>query len=264
MIRVSKFFLKRISTQGSKFKLSCYFFGYVNATRNIPDYLLHDYFVEFFGCIIEDHLELMKVKPKRLTPKKFRKIAKAKGNTVAIKFIDFYDKKLKDLKEQDEKIDFLYRIRDISTHRKFTTQPNFMILENNKWNFGLEDRTEKKCIIIEDGIGFCEHCLDRMKAFVKEVKNYTMGKWMLVGTVIHYYTKIGVAIIDLSNSLVLGDRISIEGFTTDLKQTVDSMQIEHKNVEKATKGDIIGVKVEGRCRKGDKVRRAEYISHHTS
>ncbi len=78
--------------------------------------------------------------------------------------------------------------------------------------------------------------------------------YLSIGTVIHYYTKIGVAIIELSNSLVLGDRISIEGFTTDLKQTVDSIQIEHKNVEKATKGDIIGVKVEGRCRTGDKVK----------
>jgi putative protease len=78
-------------------------------------------------------------------------------------------------------------------------------------------------------------------------------KWRLVGTVVHYYTKIGVAIIDLRSSLVLGDRISIEGSTTDLQQTVDSMQIEHKNVEKAAKGDSIGLKVGGRCRKGDKV-----------
>jgi len=79
------------------------------------------------------------------------------------------------------------------------------------------------------------------------------GKWRLVGTVVHHYTKIGVAIIDLKNSLALGDRISIEGATTDLQQTVNSMQIEHKNVEKAAKGDSIGLKVEGRCRTGDKI-----------
>ncbi len=74
-----------------------------------------------------------------------------------------------------------------------------------------------------------------------------------MGTVVHYYTKIGVAIIDLRNNLALGDEISIEGSTTDLQQTVDSMQIEHKNVKKAEKGDSIGLKVGGRCRKGDKV-----------
>jgi hypothetical protein len=79
------------------------------------------------------------------------------------------------------------------------------------------------------------------------------GKWRLVGTVVHYYTKIGVAIIDLRTSLALGDRISLEGATTDLQQTVDSMQIEHKTVEKAGKGDSIGLKVDGRCRTGDKV-----------
>ncbi len=81
-------------------------------------------------------------------------------------------------------------------------------------------------------------------------------KWKLVGEVIHYYTKLSVAIIDLSSSLVLGDQISIEGYTTDFQQTVDSMQIEHKNVEKAVKGDSVGVKVEGRCRKGDKVKQS--------
>jgi len=78
-------------------------------------------------------------------------------------------------------------------------------------------------------------------------------KWSLVGTVIHYYTKLSVAIIELSDRLFLGDRISIEGYTTDLMQTVESMQIELKNVEKAAKGDSIGLKVEGRCRSGDKV-----------
>jgi putative protease len=81
-------------------------------------------------------------------------------------------------------------------------------------------------------------------------------KWKLVGEVIHYYTKLKVAIIQLSDNLKLGDKISIEGYTTDFQQTVDSMQIEHRNVEKAVKGDSVGVKVEGRCRKGDKVKQS--------
>ncbi len=81
-------------------------------------------------------------------------------------------------------------------------------------------------------------------------------KWKLVGEVIHYYTKLKVAIIQLSDNLKLGDKISIEGYTTNLMQTVDSIQIEHRNVEKAVKGDSVGVKVEGRCRKGDKVKQS--------
>ena len=81
-------------------------------------------------------------------------------------------------------------------------------------------------------------------------------KWRLVGEVIQYYSKLKVAILQLSDNLKLGDKISIEGYTTDFQQTVDSMQIEHRNVEKAVKGDSVGVKVEGRCRKGDKVKQS--------
>ncbi len=81
-------------------------------------------------------------------------------------------------------------------------------------------------------------------------------KRKLVGEVIHYYSKLKVAILQLSDNLKLGDKISIEGYTTDFQQTVDSMQIEHRNVEKAVKGDSVGVKVEGRCRKGDKVKQS--------
>lgn len=79
------------------------------------------------------------------------------------------------------------------------------------------------------------------------------GKWKSVGKVAHYYTRLGVAIIDLSSSMVLGDTISIVGANTDFNQTVDSMQIEHKAVKQAKKGDSIGLKVSDRCRKGDKV-----------
>ena len=67
-------------------------------------------------------------------------------------------------------------------------------------------------------------------------------KWRLVGTVIHYYSKLSVAIIELTDTLLLGDRISIEGYTTDLMQTVDSMQIEHKNVETSFSGRQLRLK----------------------
>ena len=75
----------------------------------------------------------------------------------------------------------------------------------------------------------------------------------LVGKVVNYFTKIGVAIIELNDSLAVGDRISVEGATTNLQQTVESMQIEHKAVEKARKGDSVGLKIVDRCRKGDSV-----------
>ncbi len=77
------------------------------------------------------------------------------------------------------------------------------------------------------------------------------GERKLVGEVVNYLSKIGVAIIDLSDSLAVGDRISVEGATTNLQQAVQSMQIEHKAVEKVRKGDRIGLKVVDRCRNGD-------------
>ena len=75
----------------------------------------------------------------------------------------------------------------------------------------------------------------------------------LVGKVIHYFTKIGVGIIELSDELKVGDRISIEGATTNVQQIVDSMQIEHKDVPSARAGQSIGIKVGQRVREEDLV-----------
>ena len=75
----------------------------------------------------------------------------------------------------------------------------------------------------------------------------------LIGKVAHYFTKIGVGVIELSDELKVGDRISIEGMTTNLQQTVDSMQIEHENVQSASPGQSVGLKVGQRVREGDLV-----------
>lgn len=72
-----------------------------------------------------------------------------------------------------------------------------------------------------------------------------------VGEVSHYFTKIGVAVVDLSAPLSRGDRVAIKGMTTNFEQEVESMQIEHEIVEKARKGDSIGLKVADRVREGD-------------
>ena len=80
-----------------------------------------------------------------------------------------------------------------------------------------------------------------------------MEEKKLVGKISHYYGKIGVAVIELQDELKVGDTISIEGIATNLKQTVDSMQIEHKNITKAKKGDAIGLKVMDKVRENDNV-----------
>lgn len=72
-----------------------------------------------------------------------------------------------------------------------------------------------------------------------------------VGEITHYFTRIGVAVIDLTGSIKVGDRIAIKGMTTNFEMTVTSMQIEGKNIEEAGAGDDIGMKVDDRVRQGD-------------
>ncbi len=75
-----------------------------------------------------------------------------------------------------------------------------------------------------------------------------------IGIVENYFSKIGVAAIRITEGeLKVGDKIKIVGATTNLEQTVESMQVEHKNVEKATTGDLVGLKVTDRVRAKDKV-----------
>ncbi len=74
-----------------------------------------------------------------------------------------------------------------------------------------------------------------------------------VGKVTHYFTKIEVAVLDLTGTLSVGDRIAIKGATTDIEQTVESMQIEHEEVTTAKAGDSIGLKVKERVRENDVV-----------
>jgi len=74
-----------------------------------------------------------------------------------------------------------------------------------------------------------------------------------VGRVSHFFTKISVAVIELTSTLSVGDQIVIKGPTTDLEQTVNSMQIEHENVKVAKAGQSIGLKVDERVRENDVV-----------
>ncbi|MGC8993399.1 MAG: translation elongation factor-like protein [Candidatus Aenigmatarchaeota archaeon] len=75
----------------------------------------------------------------------------------------------------------------------------------------------------------------------------------LIGKISHYYSKIGVAVVELEETLRKGDKIEIEGKTTKLSQIVSSMQLNHKDIDVAEKGQSIGLKVEGKVREGDKV-----------
>lgn len=73
-----------------------------------------------------------------------------------------------------------------------------------------------------------------------------------IGQVTHYFSHLGVATIQVkSKGLKVGDTIHIQGHTTDLTQTVDSMQLEHQAIEEAKPGQDIGIKVRDHVREHD-------------
>lgn len=78
-----------------------------------------------------------------------------------------------------------------------------------------------------------------------------------VGKIINYYRAPGVASVKISVPLSVGDKIHIKGHITDFEQTVESMQIHHMQVNRASKGDIAGIKVTDYVRKHDTVYRLE-------
>ena len=75
-----------------------------------------------------------------------------------------------------------------------------------------------------------------------------------IGKVTHYYDKIKVAIIELASNLGVGDKIKFVRGGEDLfEQDVDSMQIEHESIEKAKKGDVVGLKTDEEVKEGAEV-----------
>jgi hypothetical protein len=74
-----------------------------------------------------------------------------------------------------------------------------------------------------------------------------------VGHITHFFSKINVAVLELTAPLAVGDRILIKGPTTDFEQVVDSMQIEHANIPRAEAGQAIGLKMAEHVRERDVV-----------
>ena len=75
----------------------------------------------------------------------------------------------------------------------------------------------------------------------------------LIGHITHFFGKIMVGIVKLEGELKVGDQIHIKGAHTDFNMTVQSMQMEHKNIDTAKAGDEIGLKVDERVHEKDEV-----------
>ena len=76
----------------------------------------------------------------------------------------------------------------------------------------------------------------------------------LIGKISHYYGNIGVAVIDLTATLKVGDSIRIVGGEeTDFTQEVGSMEFDHKKIKTAKAGSSIGLKIKDKAREDYKV-----------
>ena len=78
-----------------------------------------------------------------------------------------------------------------------------------------------------------------------------------VALVTHYYDKIGVAVFQVLAPIKVGDKIKIKREDAEFEQVVTSMQVEHQNIEKAKKGDNIGIKIDQPAKEGDEVYRID-------
>lgn len=74
-----------------------------------------------------------------------------------------------------------------------------------------------------------------------------------VGKITHYYGHISVGVVKLSGALAVGDTIKIVGHGREFTQKVQSMQLEHEALQKAKKGQDIGLKVDQKVKDGDMV-----------
>jgi len=78
-----------------------------------------------------------------------------------------------------------------------------------------------------------------------------------IGTITHYFPKVGAAVVKLEADLKVGDKIKIKGHGKEFEQTVESMQINRQPIEQATAGQEIGLKVDQPVKEKDEVYKIE-------
>ena len=94
----------------------------------------------------------------------------------------------------------------------------------------------------------------RKKGVAKTKKSTSKApkqKIKVIGVVTHFFPKVNAAVVKLKLPLSVGDTVVIKGSTTQLKQKVESMQIDHVAIGHAKKGDEIGLQVTDRVREHD-------------
>jgi putative protease len=74
-----------------------------------------------------------------------------------------------------------------------------------------------------------------------------------IGTITHFFDRISVGIIKLNGKLKVGDKVRIQGGTTNFEQEISEIQLEHESIPEGKKGQEVGVKVKDKVREEDSV-----------
>lgn len=75
-----------------------------------------------------------------------------------------------------------------------------------------------------------------------------------IGVITHYFPHVDAAVVKITKGfLSVGDKIVIKGHTTEFKEKVNSMQLDHVSITKASPGQEIGLKVKSKVREHDVV-----------
>jgi len=64
-----------------------------------------------------------------------------------------------------------------------------------------------------------------------------------IGHISHFFSRISVAVVDLTAPLAVGDCVLVKGPITDFEQTVASIQIDRQAITRAEAGQSIGLKM---------------------
>ena len=74
-----------------------------------------------------------------------------------------------------------------------------------------------------------------------------------IGKVVHFFDHIHVAELALTETIKVGDIVHFLGHSTDFKQAVTSLQIEHEAIKEARAGDDVAMQVTQPVHPNDKV-----------
>ena len=80
-----------------------------------------------------------------------------------------------------------------------------------------------------------------------------MAKNNSIGKVVHWYDKIGVAVIELKGGLKVGDVVMIKHGDKEFKETIASIELDHEKVSSGKKGQGVAVKLTEKAGEGSEV-----------